>query len=311
MDDFSGLLPNPRCLITIVPHAFLRRLPANIRLSLSALSPIPMTRPHGAPCARSANGSSAASALFWLSIVWRHSSFLVVLIGTQVAQKFIDLGVIRFAEVPILEVRPMSRALVKPSRIKPPAGLAKLFADPPLAGDEAREDYESLFCAIASAAKPTDAIAWLFVRDITDLSWEICRERNLKIQVIKSAQTDVVRALLTPSKPFPPALIINWEVDPNDEKIAKEAKQWASDPKARRRIDKELAEKGYDATHILTRALNEAAGRIDAIDGRIASYELRRMAALRTVDQYSETLARRLKAASSEIIEGQFTEAAE
>jgi hypothetical protein len=97
---------------------------------------------------------------------------------------------------------PMSRALVKPPRIKPPPGLAKLFADPPLAGDEAREDYDGLFSAIAAAAKPSDAIAWLFVRDITDLSWEICRERNLKLQVIKSARTNVVRGLLRPPKPF-------------------------------------------------------------------------------------------------------------
>jgi hypothetical protein len=100
-------------------------------------------------------------------------------------------------------------------------------------------------------------------------------------------------------------------VDPNDEKIAREAKQWASDPKARRRIDKELADKGYDASYIQTSALQQIADGIDAIDLRIASYELRRMAALRAMEQYSEKLARRLEAASSDIIEGQFTEAAE
>ena len=41
------------------------------------------------------------------------------------------------------------------------------------------------------------AIAWLFVRDITDLSWEIRRERSRKLQVIKSAQIDVVSEFLT------------------------------------------------------------------------------------------------------------------
>ena len=173
-----------------------------------------------------------------------------------------------------------------------------------------REDYESLFTAIAAAANPKDAIAWLFVRDITDLSWEIRRERALKLQVIKSAQIDQVKQLLTPPAPYR-MLELDLGVDPNAEKIAKKAKLWASDPKVRGRIDKELANKGYDASEILTGALNRAADRIDAIDRRIASYELRRMTALRSMGHYNETLARRLEAVSSDVIEGNFTEAAE
>lgn len=207
----------------------------------------------------------------------------------------------------------MNRAVVKLSRVKPPAGLAKLFADPPLIASETREDYDSLFDAIAAAAKPKDAIAWLFVRDITDLSWEIRRERSQKLQVIKSAQEDEVRGLLTPTRSFTGELKLFdvQEVDPAAEKIAEEIRQWSTDPKARRKIAKKLADMGYDAAEILTRALNEAADCIDAIDRRIATYELRRMAALRAIEHYSETLARRLEALSSEAIEGKFTEAAE
>jgi hypothetical protein len=204
----------------------------------------------------------------------------------------------------------MNRALVKPPRVKPPAALAKLFADPPLVGNETREEYESLFNAIADAAKPEDAIAWLFVRDITDLSWEIRRERSRKLQVIKSYHQSRVRQLLTPPGLFTGNFRVQ-EVDPDAVKIAEEMRQWATDPKARRRIDKKLADAGYDASEILKIAMNEAADWIDATDRRIATYELRRMAALRAVEHYNETLARRLKAFSSEVIEGKFTEAAE
>jgi hypothetical protein len=205
----------------------------------------------------------------------------------------------------------MDRALVKRSRVKLPAGLAPLFNDPPLVGNEKPEDYDNFFSEIVAAVNPSDAIGWLLARDVADLSWEIQRERRLKLQVIKSAQTDVVRRLLTPPKRYADDWMNVYEVDPNAEKIAKEAKQWASDPKARRRIDKELAEKGCDVSNILTTALSSAADHIDAIDRRIASYELRRMAALRATEQYSEKLARRLEAASTDVIEGQFTEAAE
>jgi hypothetical protein len=86
----------------------------------------------------------------------------------------------------------MNRALVKLSKVKPPAGLAQLFDDPPPVGNEKREDYDNFFSAVATAVNPGDAIAWLFTRDVSDLSWEIRRERSLKLQVIKSAETDIV-----------------------------------------------------------------------------------------------------------------------
>jgi len=206
----------------------------------------------------------------------------------------------------------MGRALAKISRVKQikrPVGLARLFDDPPLVGNEKREDYDNLFAAVAAAVNPADAIAWLLTRDITDLSWEIRRERRLKLQVIKTEEINVVINLLTPPKPSTGELIIDFKVDPNDV-IAKEAEQWGTDPKARRRTDKTLIEMGYDASSILRMALNRAAEHIDAIDRRIASYELRRMAAMRALEHYSEALARRVKAAS-DVIDGEFTEAAE
>jgi len=63
----------------------------------------------------------------------------------------------------------MNRALVKLSKVTPPAGLAQLFDDPPLVGNERREDYDNFFSAIAAAVNPAE-IAWLFTRDFADLS---------------------------------------------------------------------------------------------------------------------------------------------
>jgi hypothetical protein len=165
--------------------------------------------------------------------------------------------------------------------------------------------------------------ARLYVRDFTDLSWEIKRERSLKAHVIKSAHEDEVRALLIPPQSRTFTLqIFEKNLDPEAEKKAeeklrktrevnREVKLWAADPKARRRIDKSLTDRGHDVSQISMMALNRAANRIDVIDRRIALYELRRMTVLKAIDHYSETLARRLQDASSKIIEGQFTEAAE
>jgi flagellar motility protein MotE (MotC chaperone) len=138
--------------------------------------------------------------------------------------------------------------------------------------------------------------------------------KSLKLQNIRSAEEYVVAGLLRPpkTKPFTGELLsFTFNLDPEDEKANKEASRWASDPKARQRINKALADKGYDASYILRAALDRAADRTDAIDRRISSYELRRMAALKTIEHYSETLARRLETVSSDVIEGEFTEAAE
>jgi hypothetical protein len=203
---------------------------------------------------------------------------------------------------------PMNRALVKVTT-KPPKELASFFADPPLVGDESREDYDNLFSALAAAAKPVDAIAWIYLADFTNLTWEIKRERWLKQRAVEAARKGVVRGLLMP----PPSafqLGSSFAVEP-DAEIEREVEQWARDPKARRRIDKELAEMGYDQTYILARALTDSASDIDTIDKRISTYEYRRNAILREIDRHSESMARKLDKASSEIIDGEFTEAAE
>jgi len=208
----------------------------------------------------------------------------------------------------------MNRALVKMTT-KPPKELASFFANPPLVGDESREDYDNLFSVLAAAVKPVDAIAWIYVGDFTNLAWEIKRERWLKQRAVEAARKDLVERLLTPPLPFTGELKFFSAPDAERayelEKASKEAEQWASDPKARRRIDKELAERGYDQAYILEQALTNSASGIDAIDKRISTYEYRRSAILREIDRHSESMARKLDRASSEIIDGEFTEAAE
>jgi hypothetical protein len=210
----------------------------------------------------------------------------------------------------------MTRSLTKVTRITPPPELTRLFSDPPLVGKESREDYERLFISIANAAKPADSIAWLFVRDLTDLSWEIIRERKLKQQVLNYSYRQEIRRLLTPPRDSEAlGQLMTFFPSPEAQKIASEVdekvKQWANDPKARQKIEKGLADQGHDAASISRMAQVACDEQVDAIDRRIASYELRRMAALRMVENYNEALSRRLKAASADVIDAEFTEAAE
>src|SRR6266478_5209706 len=84
----------------------------------------------------------------------------------------------------------MSRSLVTAKLIKPPKELEQFFDDPPLVGNERREDFENFFSVVARAVEQVDAIAWLLVYDVVCLSWEIRRERGIKVEIIKLRQKE-------------------------------------------------------------------------------------------------------------------------
>ena len=202
----------------------------------------------------------------------------------------------------------MSRSLVKLLAIKPPKELVQFLDDPPLVGDETRDDYNTFFAAIAAAAKPEDAIDWLLTKDVVDLAWIIRRERTILADIIKSAQKEIVLALLKATYgPPDSAETAVYRIF----SAADEANRWANDPQARQEIGARLAEKGHPPTATLAQAYVKASSQIDAVDKRIAFYEVRRTALLREIDRRGEKLARALDKASSDIIDGEFSEAAE
>jgi hypothetical protein len=189
----------------------------------------------------------------------------------------------------------MSRALVPAKLIKPPKELEKFFDDPPLVGTERREDYDNFFSMIAMAVEPGDAIAWLLVKDVAYLSWEIRRERRIKAAIIKLKQKEAQ---------FPSDMAM-MRVDFEREKIA------AKDPSAFKKKDLKLEATEEDSMWLLAKAYILGDYDIDVIDKRTASYEYRRNATLREMDLRSERMARLLEKASSDVIDGEFTEAAE
>src|SRR5450631_2666771 len=176
----------------------------------------------------------------------------------------------------------MSRALVPAKLIKPPKELEQFLDDPPLVGTERREDYDNFFSMIAMAAKPVDAIDWLIVIDIAYLSWEIRRERRIKAEIIKlrrrEAQSSSDMAMM---------------------RADFKKKDWK--PEATEEDSMSMLAKGY--------ILGDYD--IDVIDKRIASYEYRRNTALREMYLRSEKMAQLLEKASSDVIDGEFAEAAE
>jgi hypothetical protein len=202
----------------------------------------------------------------------------------------------------------MGRSVAKISSFVPPAELAKIFENAPLVGDEKVEDYNRLFSYVRRAIAPQDVIGWLAVKDAVDWSWDIRRERAIKIDVVKHYQRQVVAELLKsttdPSDRFAAATYRVFEADAD-------LLRWSTDPNARKEIEEKLAAAGHDPASILAMAYMRGANDIDAIDRRISAYEQRRNSALREVGYRNEHLFNQLEKADSEIIDVEFSEAAE
>jgi hypothetical protein len=196
----------------------------------------------------------------------------------------------------------MGHAVINASLISPPKELARFFADPPLIGQEKREDYDLCSSAIIAATNPSDGIAWLYTLDLINLTWEIMRERKIKADIVKSSETDVV-ALALKAINAKHSFRLNADIENSDK-----ARRWATDATSRQRYDKELADGGFTDSEIIAQAYIRGAGNIDAIDRRIASYELRRMATLRALELHNENLVRRLTPKAHAVIEAEFSD---
>jgi hypothetical protein len=189
----------------------------------------------------------------------------------------------------------MSRALVPEKSIKPPKELEQFLDDPPLVGTERREDCENFFSVIAMAVKPVDAIDWLLLYDVVYLSWEIRRERRIKAEIIKLRQRE---AQSSSDMAMMRADFKLSQIAAKDDSAFKK-KDWK--PEATEEDSMSMLAKGY--------ILGDYD--IDVIDKRIASYEYRRNTALREMYLRSEKMAQLLEKASSDVIDGEFAEAAE
>lgn len=122
--------------------------------------------------------------------------------------------------------------------------------------------------------------------------------------MIEDGQIVAVANLLTPSR--------ERGLDPfGSDKAFLTAMHWAEHERVRAFVDRMLLEedRGIDANDILSLALTGAD--IDDVDKRMASYQARYLRMIRELGRYNEKMARRLETAAKDIIEGEFTEAAE
>jgi hypothetical protein len=90
----------------------------------------------------------------------------------------------------------MNRSLVAKKSFRLPTALEKLFDNPPLVGNETREDYDAFCLEIEKALGPTDFILWMLIREFADISWELRRERRIKAEIIMLKQKEALESTM-------------------------------------------------------------------------------------------------------------------
>jgi hypothetical protein len=159
-----------------------------------------------------------------------------------------------------------------------PAAVAELWGKPPVLPHEDPEVYNKLWLEIAKSIGPTDFIEWLWIKDILDLSWEIRRLRGFKAGLAEKCRRDRI------------------------ERIISRGRREGDTPAVA-----ELAELESEAS--VAGMFVEDMSRYERIDELLVSQESRRNAVLREIERRRESVASRLRKASDDIIDGEFTEA--
>src|SRR5262249_57233033 len=78
-----------------------------------------------------------------------------------------------------------------------PAEIADIFGHPPVLSTENRQAYDALMTQLVLEWKPQNMIGWMFVRHMTDTSWEIFRHRRAIANLFAISFKTALKAVLT------------------------------------------------------------------------------------------------------------------
>ena len=159
-----------------------------------------------------------------------------------------------------------------------PDKVLALFGDPPLLRGEDDSLYYTLMEQFADLVEPKDMIEWWWVKDMTDHTWEIRRLRRFKVLFVELQrdQTHENQKMLA---------TVGLDEDEEPEPVP-------------------LPDSEKDSAKFFMYLIDRYKG----VDRLIASAELRRDRTLREIERRRENLARRLRNASSEMVDGELAE---
>ncbi len=176
-----------------------------------------------------------------------------------------------------------------------PANLGSLFAKRPLVLGEEEADYDGWLSRITAAIKPVDIFESMWVKDITDLTWEAQRLRRLKTEMLVQAGQGVVEDLLRAASGA--GLINNTHYSISGLATGYRLGSVGSVMQ----VNWVLRRLGLDADAIMARALSNRLDAVERIERMLAGIEARRNRVLGEIERRRESYIRQSRRIADDI----------
>lgn len=151
-----------------------------------------------------------------------------------------------------------------------------------LVAGESREAYDSLFARIRAVVEPADMLEEIWIRDVTDLAWEVSRLRRIKTHLMQACAHEGLAKALSHLR------------EGNNHYII--ARRWfAGDVEAAQIVNSAFAAAGLTVDTVTALTVSERIDEIERIELMTLAAERRRDGMLRELEQRRESLAAKLQ----------------
>jgi len=180
-----------------------------------------------------------------------------------------------------------------------PPHIKAIFGESPVLNSENRDTYESLLLDIANQIRPQTIFEWSWVKDLTDLIWEIRRYRWQIILILEAASKPALKALLKSTE----VATFSYKFIAEREEEESFADKLFGSSEEQSEVYAKLAKYSIDSESIAAQALLMWGKEIRALEDLIGRAERRRYHVLREIAFYRETLAELLDLHTQKLID--------
>jgi hypothetical protein len=183
------------------------------------------------------------------------------------------------------------------------AGLSQnielqLFSKTPLLITESEQDFSALSAALTQEIKPSGIVEQILIADIAALNWEILQLRRCKIAIVNTVFKDALSEIVYRLAGEPEM------GTPKREWVEAITNDWFSRPEARKEVLQLLRQFHLNEWAIEAEAIRISFSEIEMLDRMITLVESRRNKALRSIAEYRDGFAKRVREVSNRVIEG-------
>ena len=180
----------------------------------------------------------------------------------------------------------------------PQSNEVALSAAPPLLITESADEFAALLAALQQEIRPTGIIEQIYLHDLAAIVWEIQRMRRYRTEIVNNAFRAALQSLLTRLLPIP---YIRDRVE-SEKKAAELAHAWFTKKNGKKDVLAILRRFNLDQSAIEAEAVRQAWPDLELADKMQTSLRSRFDRTLRSVADYRDSLARRMRQSSERIL---------